>query len=188
MHIICTEWPTTSRVLRTLYQMIGDKRKWRRFSKKVKNIMQQIIALSLRSICCKTLEHIIVSNINKHLAFESILADCQHGFRSRGSYETQLVQFYHDLVSNLDSALNRDQKQTDVIIMDFAKAFDKVPHRRRGGQGVPGSSPGRCPVCCGLEQVTFTPCLVLVKPSRHVDRRPTRTDCDEAGDYLVPNV
>ena len=84
----------------------------------------------LTSICCKTLEHIIVSNINKYLAFESILADCQHGFRSRRSCETQLVQFYHNWVSNLDRALNRDQKQTDVIVMDFAKAFDKVPHRR----------------------------------------------------------
>ena len=42
----------------------------------------------------------------------------------------ELIQFYHDLVSNLDCALNRDQKQTDVIIMDFSKAFDKVPHRR----------------------------------------------------------
>ena len=33
-------------------------------------------------------------------------------------------------------------------------------------QGVPGSSPGRCAICCGLEQVTFTPCLVLVKPRK----------------------
>ena len=86
--------------------------------------------MSLTCICCKTLEHIIVSNINKHLTFESILADCQHGFRSQRSCETQLVQFFHDLVSNLDRALNRNHRQTDVIIMDFAKAFDKVPHRR----------------------------------------------------------
>ena len=86
--------------------------------------------VSLTCICCKTLEHIIVSNINKHLAFESILADCQHGFQSQRSCETQLVQFYHDMVSNLDVALDRGQKQTDVIIMDFAKAFDKVPHMR----------------------------------------------------------
>ena len=84
----------------------------------------------LTCICCKTLEHIIVSNINKHLAFESILADCQHGFRSQKSCETQLVQFFHDLFSNLVRALNRNHRQTDVIIMDFAKAFDKVPHRR----------------------------------------------------------
>ena len=44
--------------------------------------------------------------------------------------KAQLVQFYHDMVSNLDGALNRGHKQTDVIIMDFTKAFDKVPHRR----------------------------------------------------------
>ena len=64
--------------------------------------------VSLTCICCKTLEHIIVSNINKHLGFESILADCQHGFRSQRPCETQLVQFFHDLVSNLNRALNRD--------------------------------------------------------------------------------
>ena len=86
--------------------------------------------MSLTCICCKVLEHIIISNINMHLAFEIILADCQHGFRSQRSCETQLVQFYHDMVSNLDRALNPGHRQTDVIIMDFAKAFDKVPYRR----------------------------------------------------------
>ena len=30
----------------------------------------------------------------------------------------------------LDRAVNRGHKQTDLIIMDFAKAFDKVPHSR----------------------------------------------------------
>ena len=38
--------------------------------------------------------------------------------------------FYHDMVSNLVRALNRSHEQTDVTFMDFAKAFDKVPHRR----------------------------------------------------------
>ena len=41
-----------------------------------------------------------------------------------------LVQIYYDSVSNLDGAINCGHKQTDLIIMDFAKAFDKVPHRR----------------------------------------------------------
>ena len=86
--------------------------------------------VSLTCICCKTLEHILVSNINKHLALYSILADCQHGFPSQRSCETQLVQFVHYIISNLDGAVNRGHKQTDLIIMDFAKAFDKVPHRR----------------------------------------------------------
>ena len=58
-------------------------------------MMQQIIdqCRSLTYICCKTLEHIIVSNINKHLAFESNLADCQHGFRNQRSRETKLVHY-----------------------------------------------------------------------------------------------
>ena len=100
--------------------------------------------VSLTCICCKTLEHILVSNINKHLALDSILADCQHGFRSRRSCETQLVQFVHDIISNLDGAMNRGHKQTDLIIMDFANSFDKVPHRRLLHKldyyGIPGST------------------------------------------------
>ena len=35
----------------------------------------------------------------------------------------------HDIISNLDGVMNRGHKQSDLII-DFAKAFDKVPHRR----------------------------------------------------------
>ena len=70
------------------------------------------------------------AGINKNVALDSRFADCQHGFRSQRSCETQLVQFVHDIFSNLDGAVNRGHKQTDLIIMDFAKAFDKVPHRR----------------------------------------------------------
>ena len=57
---------------------------------------------------------------------DSTLADCQHGFRSQRSCKTQLVQFMHDIISNLDGAVNRGHIQTDLIIMDF----DKVPQRR----------------------------------------------------------
>ena len=85
---------------------------------------------SLTCICCKPLEHILVSNINKHLPLDSILTDCQHGFRNQRSCETQLVQFEHNIISKIEGAVNRGHKQTDLIIMDFAKAFDKVPHRR----------------------------------------------------------
>ena len=46
------------------------------------------------------------------------------------SYGEVLVQFVHDTISNLDGDMNRGHKQTDLIIMVFAKAFDKVPHRR----------------------------------------------------------
>ena len=54
------------------------------------------------------------------LALDSILADCQHVFRSQRSCETQLVQFVDDIISNLDRAVNHGHKQTDLIMMDFA--------------------------------------------------------------------
>ena len=56
--------------------------------------------------------------------------NCQHGFRSQRSCETHLVQFVHDIISNLDGTVNHGLKQTALTIMDFAKAFDKVPKRR----------------------------------------------------------
>ena len=56
---------------------------------------------------------------------------------------------------------------------------------RTTDQGVPGSRPGRGTVCCGLEQVIFTHCLYWLNPGSR--GRTTRTNCDEVGDYVVPN-
>ena len=39
------------------------------------------------------------------------------------SCETQLIEFIDDLTSNLDKG-----QQVDILVMDFAKAFDKVCH------------------------------------------------------------
>jgi hypothetical protein len=48
-----------------------------------------------------------------------------HGFRKRRSCDTQLVLTIHDLAKALDSG-----DQIDGILLDFSKAFDKVPHNR----------------------------------------------------------
>jgi hypothetical protein len=47
----------------------------------------------------------------------------QHGFRSKRSCETQLIEFIDEVTINMSAG-----KQTDVLIMDFSKAFDKVSH------------------------------------------------------------
>ena len=48
----------------------------------------------------------------------------QFGFRKRRSAELQLLQTIHDLTCNLNQ-----KSQTDMILLDFSKAFDKVSHR-----------------------------------------------------------
>ena len=59
----------------------------------------------------------------KHLDKHQILTDSQHGFRKRRSCETQLLITSHDLASILNK-----HSQADVAVLDFSKAFDKVPH------------------------------------------------------------
>ena len=81
--------------------------------------------VSLTSLCCKIQEHIITSNILRHLDDNSILIDCQHGFRARRSCETQLLTLAHKLAEPIDK-----RRQMDLIILDFSKAFDSVPNQR----------------------------------------------------------
>ena len=69
------------------------------------------------------MEHIVYSNILHHLQRRNILCEEQHGFRSGRSCESQPLNTIDDFAKNLD-----DRKQTDVILLDFSKAFDKVPH------------------------------------------------------------
>ena len=61
----------------------------------------------------------------KHLQMNNILTDCQHGFRPKRSTESQLILSIHDLTNSLDKC-----KFVHAVVLDFAKAFDKVPHRR----------------------------------------------------------
>ena len=81
--------------------------------------------ISLTSIICKVLEHIIHSQIIHHLDNHNILTNKQFGFRKKHSCESQLLLTVNDLASGL-----RDKEQIDAILLDFSKAFDKVPHER----------------------------------------------------------
>ena len=81
--------------------------------------------ISLISIVSKLFEHILSSNIRKHFESNNILYHGQHGFRQFHSCETQLISVVQDLTLNFDEDI-----QTDLVSMDFAKAFDTVPHHR----------------------------------------------------------
>jgi hypothetical protein len=81
--------------------------------------------ISLTCIYCKLMEHIITSNIMSHLDNNKILYNLQYGFRKAHYCETQLIDFIQERTKS-----NNCSKQTDLILMDFTKAFDKIPHCR----------------------------------------------------------
>ena len=60
-----------------------------------------------------------------HLKEFKIVSDIQLGSRKSHSCETQLRITLEDLAKNLDHG-----KQSDINLLDFAKAFDNVPHQR----------------------------------------------------------
>ena len=58
--------------------------------------------ISLTSVSCKLLEHIISSHIMNHLNKYDLSCPFQHGFRHHHSTETQLILTIHDLSTSID--------------------------------------------------------------------------------------
>ena len=54
----------------------------------------------------------------QHLTKHNILYPLQHGFRD---CESQLIEFVNGIAFNMQKG-----HQNDAVVMDFAKAFDKV--------------------------------------------------------------
>ena len=81
--------------------------------------------ISLTSVCCKIMEHIIFHACMAHLENNDIINSAQHGFRPGYSCTSQLINIVEHLAKDMDS-----QKQIDMIFLDFSKAFDTVPHQR----------------------------------------------------------
>ena len=75
--------------------------------------------VSLTSVTCKLLEHIICKHLLTYLENNNILTNLNHGFCSGYSCDTQLRVTLNDLLH-----FNDEGSQTDVIILGFSEAFD----------------------------------------------------------------
>ena len=81
--------------------------------------------VSLTCVPCKLPEHIMFRHIMTHVDAHNVLVHHQHGLRSNCSCETQLI----NTIEHLARSIN-DRNQTDLLILDFSKAFDTVTHKR----------------------------------------------------------
>ena len=96
------------------------------FKKGDKSLAANYRPISLTCILCKVLEHIgTASQVVEHMSSHDLLYDLQHGFREKRSCETQLTTLLEELARSASVG-----KQTDLILLDFSKAFDKVNHAK----------------------------------------------------------
>jgi len=95
------------------------------FKKGDKTVPGNYRPVSLTSQICKIFESIIRDDLVFHLETQGLIRDSQHGFRRGNSCLSNLLVFLDKVSMCIDKGEN-----IDVIYLDFAKAFDKVPHRR----------------------------------------------------------
>ena len=81
--------------------------------------------VSLTSVCCKMLEAIIKDEVVSHLERFKLIRPSQHGFMRGRSCASNLLSFLDRITAAVDSG-----KAADIVFLDFAKAFDKVPTKR----------------------------------------------------------
>ena len=80
--------------------------------------------MNITSVVCKLLESIIKDAIMEHLEQHKLIKVSQHGFLPGRSCLTNMLAYLESVNKHVDSGL-----PVDTLYFDFAKAFDKVPHR-----------------------------------------------------------
>ena len=81
--------------------------------------------ISLTSIVCKVFESVIKDNLMDFLLKNNLLSNAQHGFLPNKSCVTNLLT----MLDNWTAAIQNGYS-VDSIYLDFAKAFDSVPHKK----------------------------------------------------------
>ncbi len=81
--------------------------------------------VSVTSSICRVFEKILVDHLFCHIRKHSLISDEQYGFVKRRSTELQLLTCVDSWAKALDSKLS-----TDIVLVDFAKAFDSVSHAK----------------------------------------------------------
>ena len=79
--------------------------------------------VSLTSTICKIIESIIRDQIMVYLKLNQLISREQHGFVPNKACVTNLLETLDIITDALNSGF-----QVDLILLDFAKAFDKVSH------------------------------------------------------------
>jgi hypothetical protein len=95
------------------------------FKKGRKSEPENYRPVSLTSVSCRLMEGIVKDQIVTHLERNNLIKSSQHGFMKGRSCTSNLLAFLEEVTAEIDKG-----EAMDVIYLDFAKAFDTVPHER----------------------------------------------------------
>ncbi len=95
------------------------------FKKGAKSSPSNYRPVSLTSVSCRVMESLIRDAITSHLTANKLIKKSQHGFDKDRSCVTNLLEFLEQATTVVDGGAG-----SDIIYLDFAKAFDKVPIKR----------------------------------------------------------
>ena len=81
--------------------------------------------VSLTSLLCKVLERVVRKQLISYLFDNGIIPKSQHGFLSKKSTVSNLLECLDKWTENFDKGI-----QTDIIYLDYSKCFDSVVHSK----------------------------------------------------------
>ena len=85
--------------------------------------MYKTIVLSLTCVASKIMERVIVQQMTSYFFKCNLISDSQHGFIVNRSTCTNFLESFNDWTLALQYHAG-----VTVVYIDFAKAFDSVPH------------------------------------------------------------
>jgi len=95
------------------------------FKKGVSSDPSNYHPISLTSVFSKLIERVIVINLLNYLRSHNLISKQQHGFLSKRSTATNLLDSLNDWSVSLENGTHQT-----VAYVDFAKAFDSVCHSK----------------------------------------------------------
>jgi ribonucleases P/MRP protein subunit RPP40 len=81
--------------------------------------------ISLTCVCCKLMEIIVKNRMLGYLLSNKLISSHQHGFLSKHSTSSQLLECVNDWTLAI-----HNKHSVDVVYIDFSKAFDTVCHSK----------------------------------------------------------
>ena len=81
--------------------------------------------ISLTSSVCKVMETSKSQHLVNYCDANNFISNVQHGFRSKRSTQSNMLEMCNFMVNNIDCSNN-----IDLITINLCKVFDSIPHNK----------------------------------------------------------